>query len=93
MRQNAEEKLATVKSKPSLESHLIPTVKDCRNCGPKACLYVCPASVYEWNKEEQNLTVHYENCLECGACRIACSKHSLNWQYPKSDYGITYKLG
>ncbi|MCR5261258.1 MAG: 4Fe-4S dicluster domain-containing protein [Candidatus Gastranaerophilales bacterium] len=93
MAKSTDEKLSTVKSKPYTDSHLVPAVQDCRQCGEKACLYVCPAGVYEWNNDLQQLTVKFENCLECGACRIACSKHSLEWKYPNSDYGITYKLG
>lgn len=93
MTKSTDEKLSTVKTKPYKESHLIPTVQDCRRCDSRACLYVCPASVYEWNDDLQQLNVRFENCLECGACRIACQKHSLEWKYPKSDYGITYKLG
>jgi len=93
MAKTTDEKLSTVKSSPDKDSHLTPTVQDCRRCEERACLYVCPAGVYEWNDGLQQLTVKFENCLECGACRIACKKHSLDWKYPKSDYGITYKLG
>lgn len=93
MSETTDEKLATVKSNPDSVSHLVPNVADCRRCDDKACLFVCPASVYEWNSEEQKLNVRFENCLECGACRIACSKKSLDWKYPKSNFGITYKHG
>ncbi|MBQ2644538.1 4Fe-4S dicluster domain-containing protein [bacterium] len=93
MIENTDEKLATVKSSPDKESHLIPNVDDCRRCNTKNCLYVCPAGVYEWDNNEQKLIVKYENCLECGACRIACAKKSLIWKYPKSNFGITYKQG
>lgn len=90
---STDEKLATVKISPDKVSHLSPNVDDCRRCSEKACLYACPAGVYEWDEKEQQLIVKYENCLECGACRIACCKQSLGWQYPKSDFGITYKQG
>ena len=93
MQKNTDEKLSTVKSNPQAESHLVPTAEDCKNCAEKACLYVCPAGVYEWNQTEQKLVVNHENCLECGACRIACTKQSLKWKYPDSGYGITYKQG
>ena len=44
-------------------------------------------------KEKQELIVNYENCLECGACRVACEKHSLHWEYPKGTKGVTFKQG
>ena len=93
MQKNTDEKLTTVKSNPQSETHLVPVTEDCKSCEEKACLYVCPAGVYEWNQTEQKLVVNYENCLECGACRIACTKHSLKWEYPESGYGISYKKG
>ena len=39
------------------------------------------------------IVVQYENCLECGACRIACPKHALKWEYPKGTKGVTFKQG
>lgn len=89
--ENIDEKLATIKTNPDNESHLAPDVDSCRRCEQKSCLYVCPASVYEWDSKEQQLIVKYENCLECGACRIACDKQTLVWKYP--TFGITYKQG
>ena len=86
-----EEKLSTVKTNPDVDSHLVPDVLACRKCFNKACLCVCPAGVYEWNEKEQHLVVKYENCLECGACRIACTTQSIFWKYPRSNFGITYK--
>ncbi len=88
-----DEKLSTVKSSPDSSSHLTPDVDSCRRCKEKSCLYVCPAEVYDWDEKEQILVVKYENCLECGACRIACDKQTLGWIYPKSGNGITYKQG
>lgn len=91
--ENIDEKLATVKTNPDTNSHLAPDENFCRRCSEKSCLYVCPANVYEWDEKEQKLIVRYENCLECGACRIACDKQCLKWRYPASNYGITYKQG
>lgn len=39
------------------------------------------------------MIVNYENCLECGACRIACENCSLGWEYPKGNKGVTFKQG
>lgn len=91
--ENIDEKLSTIKSTSDEKSHLEPDDSYCRRCESKSCLYVCPANVYEWDTSEQKLIIRYENCLECGACRIACDTHTLVWKYPSSNFGITYKQG
>ena len=67
-----ENKLYTVKYTPDTKSHLQPVQECCRICKSKICTAICPAQVYEWDENAQKLIVNYENCLECGACRIAC---------------------
>lgn len=86
-----EDKLYTLKYTPDTTSHLKPNIDDCRMCDKKPCTTVCPAKVYSW--QNNNMTVNFENCLECGACRIACPHKSLKWEYPKGTKGVTFKLG
>jgi len=86
-----DKKLANVKYTPDTISHLVPCDQDCKTCISRCCTYVCPAGVYEWSGEQQKLIVNFENCLECGACRIVCEKQSLNWSYPKGTKGVTFK--
>ena len=88
-----EEKLYTVKYTPDTESHLLPVQECCRICQSKICTVICPAKVYEWDSINQKLIVKFENCLECGACRIACEDSSLGWQYPKGTKGVMFKQG
>ena len=88
---NIEEKLYTVKYTPDTESHLLPVQECCRVCKSKVCTIICPAKVYEWN--DNKLIVKFENCLECGACRIACESSSLGWEYPKGTKGVMFKQG
>ena len=88
-----DNKLATVKYSTDTVSHLKPCNEDCKECTSKCCTYICPAGVYEWSEEKQKLLVNFENCLECGACRIACEKQSLDWEYPKGTKGVTFKNG
>ena len=90
---NIDEKLYTVKYTPDTESHLLPVQECCRVCESKICTIICPAKVYEWDENKQKLIVKYENCLECGACRIACESSSLGWEYPKGTKGVTFKQG
>lgn len=88
-----DDKLATVKYKNDTTSHLKPNCEDCVVCHSRPCTIVCPANVYEWDEEQNKLIVKYENCLECGACRIVCEKKSLGWEYPKGTKGVTFKNG
>ena len=88
-----EDKLYTVKYTPDTVSHLIPDENMCKLCNNKPCTFICPAKVYEWDEENNKLIVNFENCLECGACRIACEKNSLKWEYPKGTKGVMFKLG
>lgn len=90
---NIDNKLATVKYNSDNNSHLHPCQEDCQECESKCCVNVCPAKVYEWSEERNELIVNHENCLECGACKIACEKKSLGWEYPKGTKGVTFKQG
>ena len=90
---NVDEKLFKVKFNSDEKSHLEPDLDQCLLCNSKICTYICPAKVYEWDEENKKLTIGYENCLECGACRIACEKKCLNWKYPDGNKGVTFKQG
>jgi ferredoxin like protein len=66
----------------------------CRTCEKKPCIRVCPAEVYHW--ETDRLRISYENCLETGACRVACEtigQRALVWAYPAAGRGVQYRLG
>lgn len=90
---NIDKKLYTLKYTPDINSHLHPNLDDCKECNKKPCTFICPAQVYEWDDENKKLIVNFENCLECGACRIVCEKKSLGWEYPKGTKGVTFKNG
>lgn len=89
--QNVDDKLAKVKYSPDSVPHLVANQQKCLKCKEKYCTIVCPAGVYEWDSANKVLLLKYENCLECGACRIACEKGAIDWKYPRASYGITYK--
>lgn len=90
---NIDDKLFKVKYVPDEESHLIPDNSKCLTCESKICTIICPANVYEWDDVNKKLLVGHENCLECGACRIACEKKCIEWHYPKGIKGVTFKHG
>ena len=88
-----DDKLFTVKYVSDNVSHLTPDLEKCDNCKSKACTFVCPANVWQYDESTKTLTVNYENCLECGACRIACEHQGIKWEYPKGNKGVTFKQG
>ncbi len=94
MSASIEERLYTIRYKADEQSHLI--VKDqevCAQCPSKDCLFFCPADVYDWDEGTRTLSIAYENCVECGTCRLGCSEQNIEWKYPMGGYGIAYKLG
>lgn len=91
--QNLDDKLGAVKYTPSDKSHLCPNQENCKICKDKPCISFCPAHVYDWDDVEERLLVGYENCLECGACRIGCTYQSIEWEYPEGGCGVTFKFG
>ena len=90
-----EDKLYNVRFKTDEEkSHLI--IMDgniCARCVDKPCTTFCPVMVYKWEKEDRRISVGYEKCVECGACRIGCPYYNIEWRYPKGGYGVQYKNG
>jgi len=86
------DKLYKVKYKTDEESHL--KIKDqevCRRCEDKPCIARCPAEVYELEHDE--ILVAFENCLECGVCKIVCPYDNIDWVYPRGGYGVVWKFG
>lgn len=89
-----EERLFMIRYKADDKSHLvIKNQETCANCDAKECNFFCPADVYQWQAGESLTSVAFENCIECGTCRLACPDHNIEWVYPKGGYGITYKFG
>lgn len=90
-----EDRLFTVKFVPDEVSHL--EIKDSRVCREeclhKPCTTFCPARVYQWDELEKVITVGYEGCFECGACRVGCPYLNISWRYPRGGYGVSYRFG
>ena len=85
-------KLSKLKYHTSEKSHLTVNQEQCRHCKHKSCTYICPANVYTFDEKFGIIAVEYENCLECGACRYACDKGAIDWQYPEASCGVIYKF-
>ena len=88
-----DDKLFTVKYNCDKDTHLNPNQEDCKVCADRPCTYCCPANVYSWDEDQKKNLVGFENCLECGACRIVCPAKTLDWKYPKSGCGVSFKYG
>ncbi|AWR98066.1 4Fe-4S ferredoxin [Acidianus sulfidivorans JP7] len=92
-----EEKLYTLRYKRDEVPHL--QIKDqntCKKCEeiygtPQPCISVCPANVYSWISDK--IIISYENCVECGACKIACPFNNIIWKYPRYGLGIALRYG
>lgn len=90
-----EEKLYLDRYKVDTVPHIkIIDPKKCLICENKQCTVVCPAGVYKWDDGEKRVIVGWENCLEMGACLVACDEfENIDWHYPRGGYGIIYKYG
>lgn len=87
-----EQKLYLDRYKVDEVSHLwIIDRETCLKCRDKPCIITCPANVYDW--EEEKITVAYDNCVECGACRIVCPYQNIGWRYPRWGLGIAHRYG
>lgn len=87
------EKLFLVRFKVDSTSHLILNKDVCLDCVDRTCLVICPSEVYKWTEGQPEITISYEGCLECGACRIACKDNAIDWRNPKGGFGVCYRFG
>jgi len=97
-KETVEAKLGLLDWKKYSETHIL--IRDssenspcATKCDDKPCATVCPAKVYEWEAEEKKLLVAYENCIECGACRMLCPFDNINCEWPVGGHGVKYKYG
>ena len=88
-RLSLDDKLFTVRRMLSAQSHISVDQHACRECLNRICTCVCPAEVYVWEEATRTIDIRYENCLECGACRVACEM--IEWENPAWGAGIVYK--
>ncbi len=66
----------------------------CLKCERHQCTVICPANVYKWDEGQRKIIVGWENCLEMGACMVACNEFdNIDMVYPRGGYGISYKYG
>jgi ferredoxin like protein len=89
-----EEKLGKDRLTPAATSHL--TLREaavCATCPGRECIAACPAGTYAWEGEARRLQVSFENCLECGTCRVSCPFDNIDWTHPSGGFGVSYRYG
>ena len=98
VKETVEAKLGLLDFKKFSETHI--TLKDqtasspcATKCPDKPCTTVCPAKVYEWHAADNKVLVAYENCIECGACRMLCPFDNISCDWPVGGHGVKYKFG
>nr|WP_312334961.1 4Fe-4S dicluster domain-containing protein [Anaerospora hongkongensis] len=88
-----QEKINSLQFKPddAWQHVIIADQKRCKNCPTQACLTICPTGVFRWNYADTSpISVLYKQCIECGACRLACPCKNIEFLYPKGSYGVIY---
>lgn len=90
---DVKRRLGTLRMTTDSTDHAHITVKPeiCARCPHSLCTFVCPAACYE--RIDGRLVFRYEDCVECGACDIACDQGSVTWTMPRGPYGIRYAYG
>ena len=89
-----EDKLGTLTYKNDHQTHIKILQADvCLQCPNKPCVTGCPAGVYVWDEPQKKIIVSYENCIECGACRMLCPYDNIACEWPRGGFGVQYKLG
>lgn len=90
-----EDRLYTVTYREAEDSHLgIEDTDVCSTtCSTYECTSVCPANVWRNDREDGVPTIAFENCLECGSCRFACPYDNVEWEYPETGAGVSFRYG
>lgn len=63
----------------------------CDDCAGRHCAIVCPAGCFVVG-DGNGIEFSYASCLECGSCRVVCSRGAIEWNYPRGGFGICYCL-
>ena len=86
-----EDKLSTIRFNVDTEPHIRVNSDICETCQDKTCLYICPVQSY--TLAEDKLVFSWQGCVECGACRIACTAGAIEWAYPRGGFGVCWRYG
>jgi ferredoxin like protein len=84
-----QEKVDTVRFNIHKEPHITLDTEVCKTCDTTACVYVCPANLF--NIVNGEMLFVYDNCFECGTCYVACGNQAIHWSYPQGGYGVSFR--
>jgi ferredoxin like protein len=66
----------------------------CQDCRYKPCLNICPSGVFRrTGRPAEPVAVLYRQCIECGACRLACGEENISFAYPQGGHGVVFHQG
>lgn len=89
-----EEKLALNAFRVDEKSHILIQHQVCRIlCKVRYCLRICPAELYRYDPETDEIRVEHAGCLECGTCLVGCRPGAITWNYPRGGQGVQYRFG
>jgi ferredoxin like protein len=74
-------------------AHIVLDEAACSLCDVHACPCVkaCPAGLFK--VQGDSIAFDYAGCLECGTCRVVCSRGTIQWDYPRGGFGVEYRYG
>lgn len=86
-----ETKLGTLRYNIDQEPHILVNFEACKDCNCKPCTLGCPAQCFQLIDDE--IQFQYEDCIECGTCKILCEKEAIKWNYPRGTFGVAFRKG
>lgn len=86
-----EEKLGLLRYNIDKEPHILVKLEKCEKCQTKPCIAGCPAGCFKI--EMKKLVFNYEDCIECGTCKILCPRYIIDWNYPRGTFGVSFTYG
>jgi len=89
---NIQEKLFSTRYNVDSENpHIVVDQEKCKQCEENPCLHICPVEAYK--REGEEIVVSWQDCLECGACRIICPLGAIQWEFPRGGFGVCLRYG
>ena len=89
MKMTLEDRLGLLKYRIDKIPHIVVDAEKCRGCELRPCVAGCPAGCF--TLVERELHFQYEDCIECGTCKIVCPYGAVDWSYPRGTFGVAYR--
>jgi ferredoxin like protein len=89
MKMTLEDKLGLLQYRIDKIAHIIVDTEKCSKCEFRPCIAGCPAGCFKL--EDERLHFQYEDCIECGTCKIVCPYGAVDWNYPRGTFGVAFR--